>query len=214
MDEYTTVEARVTKQEDTSSRRSASCRLHVSYAVSDQQLHGVAGVNAGCGTLPGVGFPVALNVSTSDPLDIWVDGADDSNHPDPVVFGALLPFAALACLLCFWGDLTDFGRTRKLLASGAQWRTVQATVTGKAGNGSALAVHLEAEDVDGRPRSFSIVYRFFNPIGPVRKGDTVELTLLADGRLQALLWRPDQQRIRLIHVAQPPARHYLAEQQT
>ncbi|MFK0009799.1 hypothetical protein ACIQTZ_22380 [Paenarthrobacter sp. NPDC090520] len=52
MDEYTTVEARVTKQEDTSSRRSASCRLHVSYAVSDQQLQGVAGVNAGCGTLP------------------------------------------------------------------------------------------------------------------------------------------------------------------
>lgn len=200
---YTTTDGIVTAQTDNSGRGSAGCRLDLDYAVNGQQLHGAAKVNADCNTLPKPGSQATLNVATSDPHDIWIDGADDAGHPNPVLFGVFLLIGPPVGAFALWTELTDYAGVRKLIASGAQWRQVGATVTSKTGSRAGVLIRLEAEDLSGTVSSFNIFYQFVSPIGSVRKGDRVNLTLIANGKWQALVWKPDRNRIHLVHVAQP-----------
>lgn len=143
----------------------------------------------------------ALNVNTTDPHDIWIDGASDANQPNPLLFGLFLLVAPPAAAFALWTELTDYSGIRKLLASGAQWRQFEATVTGKRGSRSGITVRMEAEDLSGNVCPFNVFYRFVSPIGALRKGDRVTLTLIANGRWQALIWRPDRKRIYLAHIS-------------
>ena len=197
---HTRTDGIVTTQTETG-RHSDGCQLNLDYTVGGQPLHGVARVNAVCNTLPGPGSRAALNVDTTDPHDIWIDGASDANHPNPLLFGLFFLIAPPVAAFALWTELTDYGRIRKLLASGAQWRQFQATVTRKTGSRSGITVRLEAEDLSGNVCPFNVFYRFVSPIGPVGKGDRVELTVLANGKRQALIWRPDRMRIHVAYIS-------------
>ncbi|GAP61221.1 hypothetical protein AHiyo1_48980 [Arthrobacter sp. Hiyo1] len=150
---------------------------------------------------PGPGSRAALDVDTTDPHDIWIDGASDANHPDPLIFGLFFLIGPAVAAFALWNELTDYGRIRKLLASGAQWQQFEATVTRKTGSRSGITVRLEAEDLSGNVCPFNVFYRFVSPIGPVGKGDRIKLTVLADGKWQALIWRPDRMRIYVAHIS-------------
>ncbi len=197
---YTRTDGIVTAQTETG-RHSDGCQLDLDYTVGGQQLQGVTRVNAVCNTLPGPGSRAALNVDTTDPHDIWIDGASDANHPNPLLFGLFFLFVPAAVAFALWTELTDYGGIRKLLASGAQWRQFEATVTRKTGSRSGITVRLEAEDVSGNLCPFNVFYKFISPIGSVRKGDKVTLTLIANGKWQALIWRPDLKQIYLAHIS-------------
>ncbi len=199
---YTTTDGIVTAQTDTTARY-PGCQLDVDYSVDANQLHGVVKVNADCSTLPKAGSPATLNVATADPRDIWIEGVNDANHPNPVVFGLLLLALPPVVAFALWNKLTDYGRVRKLIASGAQWRQVGATVASKDANRAGFSITLEAEDLSGKLCSFTVIYRYSSPIGPVRVGDRVELTLVANKQLQVLVWRPDRNRVYLAYVIQP-----------
>lgn len=206
MDGYTTTDGIVTAQTAyKSGRPTASCHLELDYFVIGQRLHGLARVNGECSALPGPGSRARLNVAASDPYDIWIEGADDANHPNPVLFSFFLLVAPPAAAFAFMNELTDYRGVRKLIASGTEWRQVRATVTSKTANRSGVTLGLEAVDLSGKLSPFNILYKFVSPIGPVRKGDTMELTLIANGQWQALMWRSDRRnRIHLTHIAQPP----------
>jgi hypothetical protein len=197
---YTRTDGIVSAQTETG-RHSDGCQLDLDYTVGGQYIRGVTRVNAVCNTLPGPGSRAALNVNTTDPHDIWIDGASDANQPNPLLFGLFLLVAPPAAAFALWTELTDYSGIRKLLASGAQWRQFEATVTGKRGSRSGITVRMEAEDLSGNVCPFNVFYRFVSPIGPVRKGDRVTLTLIANGRWQALIWRPDRKRIYLAHIS-------------
>lgn len=202
---YTTIEGTVTAQTESPRSRTASCQLDMSYTVDGQELHGVAKTNAYCNTLPPVGSHARINVASSDPHDIWLDGIDDAGHPNPVLFAVFLVVAPLAIAFALWTELTDFGAARKLVASGVQWRKFRATVVSKSGGRAGVILWLKADGVSGEPSTFGIFYRFASPVGPVRKGDSVELSIIADGQRHALLWRPEIQDVDLIHTNHPPA---------
>ncbi|MEZ2388577.1 hypothetical protein AB6813_03325 [bacterium RCC_150] len=164
------------------------------YTVNGRQLHSDAKVNANCNTLPGPGFRTTIDVDTGNPQDIWIDGANDANHPNPLTMGIFLLILPPAIALVLMNELGDYGGIRKLLASGAQWRQVEVTVTRKTAGRNGVTIRLEAKDPAGNRRSFYIFYRFVSPIGPASKGDKVSLRLIADGKRRALVQRPDNGR--------------------
>ncbi|MFK4295825.1 hypothetical protein ABH924_000961 [Arthrobacter sp. GAS37] len=198
---YTKNDGTVTAQTDTSARRVSSCQLDVDYTVNGHQLHSVAKVNAKCNTLPGPGFRTTIDVDTADPHDIWIDGANDANHPDPVTMGIFLLILPTAIALVLRNELGDYGGIRKLLASGAQWRQVEVTVARKTAARNGVTIRLEAKDHAGNRRSFYIFYRFSSPIGPASKGDKVTLKLIADGKRLALIQRQDNGRICVARIS-------------
>ncbi|MDQ0211370.1 hypothetical protein [Arthrobacter bambusae] len=191
----------VTAQTDTSARRDSSCQLDVDYTVNGRQLHSVAKVNANCNTLPGPGFRTTVDVNTVNPQDIWIDGVNDANHPDPLAMGIFLLILPTAIALVLRNELGDYGGIRKLLASGAQWRQVEVTVKRKTAGRNGVTIRLEAKDPAGNRRSFYIFYRFVSPIGPASKGDKVSLKLIADGKRRALIRRPDNGRICVARIS-------------
>lgn len=77
---YATIEGTVTAQTESPRSRTAWCQLDMSYTVDGQELHCVAKTNAYCNTLPPVGSHARINVASSDPHDIWLDGIDDAGH--------------------------------------------------------------------------------------------------------------------------------------
>jgi len=198
---YTKIDGTVTAQTDTSARRVSSCQLDVDYSVGGRQLHSVAKVNANCHTLPGPGFPTTIDVDTTDPQDIWIDGANDANHPDPSALAIFLLILPPAIALVLRNELGDYGRIRKLLAPGAQWRQVEVTVTRKTAGRDGVIIRLEGKDPAGNRRSFYILSRFVSPIGHASKGDKASLKLIADGEGRALIKRPDTGRIRVARIS-------------
>ncbi|WP_336856044.1 hypothetical protein [Sinomonas albida] len=196
---YTKTEAIVTSQTDTSDRAS-QCSVDLDYIVNSQQLHGVAKINANCSTLPGPGARAVLDVNASDPNDIWIDGASDANHPDPAFFLVMLIIGVPSMVIALLNWLTDYNGIRRLLSSGATWHQVQATVVRRDGGRNGVTVRLEAEDLTGAMRPFLLHYYVRSPIGPVRKGDKVTITLIANGRWQALTRRSDPERLWVAHI--------------
>lgn len=192
---HTKTDGTVTAQTDTSARRVSSCQLGVDYTINGRRQHSVANVNANCNTLPGPGHQATIDVDTSDPNDIWIDGANDANHPDPLAMGLFLLFLPAVIALVLRNEIGDYGGIRKLLASGAQWRQVEVTVARKTAERNGVTIRLEAKDPTGNRRSFYIFYRLVSPIGPASKGDKVSLKLIADGKRRALIRRPDNGRI-------------------
>lgn len=203
MASYTTVVGTVTAQTESPRSRTASCQLDVSYAVDGQPFRGVARTNDFCKDLPSLGSQAKLNVSESDPHDVWLEGVDDASHPDPVVFAVFLVVFPPAMALAMWSALTEYGAARKLVTSGVPWRKIRATVVN--GPSGRAGLWLQAEGVSGEPSTFGIFYRFMSPVGPVRKGDIVELSIIAIGQKQALLWRPEIGGVGLVYTNTPPA---------
>ncbi|MBT8163217.1 MULTISPECIES: hypothetical protein [Arthrobacter] len=191
---YTRIDGTVTAQTDTSSRRTSLCQLDVDYTVNGRPLHGIAKVDGNCNTLPGPGTQAILDVDTADPQDIWIDGANDANHPDPLDMGMFLLVFPTAIALVLRNELSDYGAIRELLASGLQWRQVEATVTGKSADRNGVTIRLQAKDPAGIPRTFRIFYRVISPIGPARKGDKISLRLITNGKRRVLIRRPDNGR--------------------
>ncbi|WP_441412552.1 hypothetical protein [Arthrobacter sp. 2MCAF14] len=109
--------------------------------------------------------------------------------------GIFLLILPTAITLVLRNELGDYGRIRKLLASGAQWRQVEVTVTRKTAGRDGVTIRLEGKDPGGNRRSFYILSRFVSPIGPASKGDKASLKLIADGKGRALIQRPDNGRI-------------------
>ena len=140
-------------------------------------------------------------VDTTDPQDIWIDGANDANHPDPSALAIFLLILPPAIALVLRNELGDYGRIRKLLAPGAQWRQVEVTVTRKTAGRDGVIIRLEGKDPAGNRRSFYILSRFVSPIGHASKGDKASLKLIADGEGRALIKRPDTGRIRVARIS-------------
>ncbi|MGO4857660.1 hypothetical protein [Arthrobacter sp. 2MCAF14] len=198
---HTKTDGTVTAHTVTSARRDSSCQLDVDYTIKGRQLHSVANVNANCNTLPAPGFRTTIDVNTADPNDVWIDGANDANHPDPLAMGIFLLILPTAIALALMNELRDYGGIRKLLASGKHWRQVEVTVARKTAGRNGVTIRLEAKDPAGNRRSFYIFYRLVSPIGPASKGDKVSLKLIADGKRRALIQRPDNGRICVARIS-------------
>lgn len=115
-------------------------RIVIDYFVNGQQLHGLARVNGECSTLPGLRSRGRLNVAASDSHDIWLDGSDDANHPNPFVFGCFLLVGPPVAAFALWTELTDYRGVRRLIASCTPWWQIQATVTTKTAKRSDVTI--------------------------------------------------------------------------
>ncbi|WP_442545240.1 hypothetical protein ACSBOX_06060 [Arthrobacter sp. KN11-1C] len=193
----------VTSQQPHTDKNHDYCTLGVAYTLGGQQRHATVESGQACkaSLQPGTQVQLALNPDNPGDIAVLGHGYPRENAWKGIAIIAPIMAVMLGLFLLFWAF--SYRSTKRLFSQETRWYNIIATVRGRTESRSGTTLYLEAQDVTGNDRIFTMLFNDRGPRPKPKPGDKLDFALLGDGAARAAASVKGENRLHLVTFSVP-----------